>query len=245
MTTDQPVPSRLTLGLDLGKVTDYSALAIAEERALLVESGVPREPPRPRWPDPPDYAVPWLQRWPLQTPYHAIAAEVGALVTTLAARRPRPVLALYVDGTGVGTAVVELLARQPALGAILQAVTITAGNGAIRVPGGWHVGKSELVATAQVALQGGRLKVAAGLPEAATLVAELRGFEVKYTEAANQVFRHREGEHDDLLLAVALALWGAARPVRSIPPPPPAVAVPRDAPAPLHGWLRTGGARER
>ncbi len=58
--------------------------------------------------------------------------------------------------------------------------------------------KRELVGAAQVALQRGKLKVAPALPEAATLTAELRAFEVRVTDSANQVFSAREGQHDDL-----------------------------------------------
>ena len=53
--------------------------------------------------------------------------------------------------------------------------------------------------------------VAPALPAAATLAAELRNFEVRVTDAAHLQFSHREGAHDDLVLAVALALWGHTR----------------------------------
>jgi len=45
-------------------------------------------------------------------------------------------------------------------------------------------------------------------PEAEVLVNELLNFEVKITAAANDVYgAWREGTHDDLVLAVALACW--------------------------------------
>ena len=47
------------------------------------------------------------------------------------------------------------------------------------------------------------------MPEARTLRDELGTFEVTLTEAANATFSHRDGKHDDLVLATALALWGA------------------------------------
>ena len=44
------------------------------------------------------------------------------------------------------------------------------------------------------------------LREVAILIRELETFRVKITEAANETFgAWREGQHDDLLLAVALA----------------------------------------
>ena len=92
------------------------------------------------------------------------------------------------------------------------ACTITAGQAATREGGGWHVPKRELVAVLQILLQSERLKVAQALPEAATLVRELLGFQVKITAAANDVYgTWREGAHDDLVLATALACWVAER----------------------------------
>jgi hypothetical protein len=206
---------RFTVGLDLGKVTDFTALAIAEERAVGRRFNAARGRHLPEWAKDPDFAVPWLQRWPLRTPYHTIAADVAGLVAPLAAREDAEVQ-LFVDATGVGVAVLEMLYAQPAIRALgrrFVAVTITAGTAT--TPGddqGWrsyHTPKKELVGAAQVALQRGKLKVATALPDAATLVQELRDFEVRITAAANAQFSHRDGAHDDLVLAVALALWGS------------------------------------
>ena len=61
-------------------------------------------------------------------------------------------------------------------------------------------------------LQGDRLKFAAGLPEVKTLVGELLSFEVRITEAGSDTYgAWREGAHDDLVFAVALAAWYAER----------------------------------
>jgi hypothetical protein len=43
------------------------------------------------------------------------------------------------------------------------------------------------------------------------LIRELQNYQVKVTPAANEVFNAREGEHDDLLLALALAAWNGER----------------------------------
>ena len=62
----------------------------------------------------------------------------------------------------------------------------------------------------QVLLQAERLKIAAALPEAAVLTQELLNFQVKITMAANDTYgAWREGQHDDLVLAVAMATWYA------------------------------------
>jgi hypothetical protein len=44
---------------------------------------------------------------------------------------------------------------------------------------------------------------------ASVLVQELLNFRVKITEAANETFGAGDGEHDDIVLAVALACWYA------------------------------------
>lgn len=205
-----PVPTRFTLGLDLGKMSDYTALAIAEERPERTNLHLGQAVLVPYWADDPSYTLPWLQRWPLRTPYQTIAEDVAARVAALVAT-PRAEVQLFVDGTGVGTAVVEILAQQAAikLHRCMKTITITAGREVTRVQDGWHVAKGELVSVAQVALQRGKLAVSPQLPEARTLRDELTTFEVTLTEAANATFSHRDGKHDDLVLAVALALWGA------------------------------------
>jgi hypothetical protein len=54
--------------------------------------------------------------------------------------------------------------------------------------------------------------IARSLPDAATLVRELQNFQVKITVAANETFGvWRDGQHDDLVLAVALASWWGER----------------------------------
>jgi hypothetical protein len=92
-------------------------------------------------------------------------------------------------------------------------VTITAGHHASTADGGgWLVPKKELVSTLQVLLAARRLQVAPRLAEAQTLVRELLNFQVKVTRAAYETFGSSgEGQHDDLVLALALALWSAER----------------------------------
>ena len=94
---------------------------------------------------------------------------------------------------------------RPAL--ITAGHAVTAGD-----DGSWHVAKKELVSRLQVLLQTRRLQIARALPDADLLVKELQNFRVKVTVAANEVFEAwREGQHDDLVLAVAIAVWLAER----------------------------------
>jgi len=181
------------VGLDLGQAEDYTALAVAKR------SG---EPTR--------YDLRHLERFPLGTPYPAIVARVGVIIS-------QPLLLkdveLVVDATGVGGPVVDLLARA---GLDPLAVTITGGDTVTREWKRARVPKRDLVATIAVLLQSGRLRVASALPEAETLVRELLDFRVRIDlrTAHDSYGAWREGTHDDLVLAVALACWaGETAPV--------------------------------
>ncbi len=190
---------RWALGLDLGQTTDYSALSLVHER----QGG-----------ETPIHDVPALHRWPLGTAYTAIVADVVRRLRVVLKRQRGALVYLVVDGTGVGRPVVDLLAAALAdLDCELIAVMITAGNApnfGTRDDGAqeWHVPKSFLVSAVQILLQDGRLNIARGLPEAATLQEELKNFRMKFTKSANAMYEAwRDGDHDDLVLCVALPCW--------------------------------------
>jgi hypothetical protein len=48
-----------------------------------------------------------------------------------------------------------------------------------------------------------------GEPEAETLVRELQDFRMEFTAAGHLTFNARSGKHDDLVLALAIAVWRA------------------------------------
>jgi hypothetical protein len=133
---------------------------------------------------------------------------VADLAKHVAAATPTPVF-LAVDATGVGKPVVEMIDR-PDLAVELIQVLITCGHAFTRPAYDlWHLAKVQLVGTVQAALSSGRLKVAAELPLAATLVQEMKDFKARVTPAGHEVFEGRVGRHDDLLLAVAVAMFVA------------------------------------
>ncbi len=181
---------KYTLGLDLGQTRDYTALVILERHGFGAHAV---------------FHARHLQRFPLGTPYPAIVASVADMLkqAPLSSGTPR----LAVDETGVGAPVVDLF-RQARLNASLHPIHITGGATVNYDRGVEYVPKRNLVSVVQVALQTDKLKIAEALPEAGTLVRELQGFQVKITEAANDTYgAWREGAHDDLVLAVALALY--------------------------------------
>ena len=75
--------------------------------------------------------------------------------------------------------------------------------------------KRDLVSVLQVLTQEGRLEGSGQLANAALLRQELLSFRVRITEALRDVFgAWREGEHDDMVIAVALACWAGEHIVR-------------------------------
>lgn len=203
------------IGLDLGQATDFSALCALNNSDVEDTSAQP-----PRASDEfrtgirtlRHYACTGLKRWPLGTSYPIIVDEVVALLLT-------PVLqgaCLVVDASGVGRPVVDLL-RDKRMTCKMVPVVITSGlNESGPDKGYWHVAKQILISTTQVVLQQRRLKFAKGLTETKTLVRELENYRVKVTQSANEVFNAREGEHDDLVLAAALACWWGERPKKRL-----------------------------
>jgi len=177
-------------GLDLGQASDYTALAILQ-RTITTN-------PREKF-----FAVRHLERFPLGTSYPTICDRVVDLFD----EPPLSNGTLAVDQTGVGRAVVDLI-RRARPQAIIRPITITAGHAVVPDDAGWHIPKKELVSVLQVLLQSRRLQVARGLPMAPLLVKELETFRVKITASANETFESwRERDHDDLVLAVAMAAW--------------------------------------
>jgi hypothetical protein len=183
------------LGVDLGQAQDYTALAVVEQKSFRYE------------PKPVEYHVRHLERLKLGTPYPAIVEQVQNLMQSPQLLNQA---ALVVDATGVGAPVVDLFRK---IGLAPIAITITGGNAVTRERGGYRVPKRDLVTTLQVLFQSGRLKVAAELPEARLLVEELLNFKVKINvkTAHDSYEAWREGIHDDLVLAVALACWYAEK----------------------------------
>jgi hypothetical protein len=210
------------VGVDLGQASDFTALAILERtrpndwtdpsvetfRVRRHYSGLDTVAVREVAPKTQKtYAVRHLERFPLGTSYPMICERLVELF----AQAPLVDANLVVDQTGVGRAVVDLI-RRARPKATIRPITITAGHAVVPDGAGWHIPKKELVSTLQVLFQSRRLQVARLLPMASVLVKELETFRVKITASANETFESwRERDHDDLVLAVAMAAWVGER----------------------------------
>ena len=108
--------------------------------------------------------------------------------------------------TGVGRPVFEMFTYSgiSPLGVLITGGTAETRDGAICC-----VPKLTLVSRLQALLHEGRLKILRELDEAETLVRELQDFRCEFTAAGHLTFNARSGKHDDLVLALAIAIWRA------------------------------------
>jgi hypothetical protein len=133
----------------------------------------------------------------------------------------KPSVQLIVDKTGVGAAVTDLL-KERHLNYI--GVTITGLGQKVNRNGmrEYSVPKMDLVAALEVPFHKGTLKVAKGLELWPALREELLNFRRKQNaRTAHISYEHwRESDHEDLVLATALACWWAQRKARNLRPAP-------------------------
>jgi hypothetical protein len=74
------------------------------------------------------------------------------------------------------------------------------------------VPKRDLMAGLVVRLERGQLKIAEGLKGGEELLREMAGMRVRVTASGREEYgRWRAGEHDDLVVALALACWGGTK----------------------------------
>ena len=226
---EEPTPEwarpRFVAGLDLGQKADRTAICLGratfDPRASVADAHKTNR-----------LDVLGLRRYPLRTAYPRIVELVRETMASPALHfdnlghypEPLPPPVLLVDATGVGASTVDQF-LDAGLACTIIPVTITAGQQAGEgrwndtAVASWSVPKKDLVHAALTFFESRRLRIAEGMPEADVLLAELESFKVRVTLAGNEQYGagpvgmegHREGEHDDLVLAVAMAAWWAGR----------------------------------
>ncbi len=236
------------IGLDLGERRDYTALAVLQQRTtptgntarLAAGFDLERGQHYDRVPDvAATYDVSHLDRWRGEG-YSGLPAKLDGLLVALHATARhvqakagryypvKPTIHLLVDHTGVGVAIVESI-RKAGIGCL--GVTIHGGDAVNRTGADFRIPKRDLVASVQVLLEQRRLRIAAGLPLAPVITAEFENFQAKKAvltghDSYGAGADWREGNHDDLVLAVAMAAWfGEHQPTGD---------------APMHSWLPDG-----
>lgn len=181
-------------GLDLGQAQDYTALSIVQKV-------------KPKDSELIQYHTRHVERFVLGTSYPEIIDKLQERINAV------NIISYMVlpDATGVGRPVVDLMRKR---GIRTVPIMITGGEKELFDPelGGWKVPKRVLVSNLQVLLQNGQLKFAKGMMHADILLEELMNFKIKVTSHANDTYEAwREGDHDDLVLSLAMAVWYAEK----------------------------------
>lgn len=192
------------VGCDLGQTTDPTALCVLNHRIVPLDKWTPKGGGVFKQDRTEHFDVRHLERLPLGLAYPVQAQHVANVM----ARPPLNTGAkLVIDETGVGRAVGDIF---DAAGLRPYRVTITAGLEVTQQDGrSWHVAKSHLISGVDARLHTGELGFAARLSDAGALADELKDFQRKVTAAGKATWSARTGAHDDLVLAVAIALWFA------------------------------------
>jgi hypothetical protein len=193
-------------GLDLGQRRDHSALVVVEKienRRAFMGTEFER------------LVVRYVERMALGMPYPQVVERVREIVRCdeLApfSNQTRGRCTLTVDATGVGAPVIDML-NAARLGCPVMAVTITGGERA----SGQCVPKQDLMAELLVLLDSRKLTIGK-LREGQRLVKELGEVRAHVNASGRtRLGAERSGEHDDLVIALALACWKASRTVKSI-----------------------------
>jgi hypothetical protein len=222
-------PKRYSVGVDLGQASDFTAIAVLEKTIAPPEtamfSPVGESPSNRLVEGRALYDLVYLKRPKLGTPYDTIAKRVADLVCELEPRGAFGELGqvtLSVDGTGVGRGVVDMLDTEFKRRGItsksiprvdFRRVSVTGSQTTLKRPtrtnGYWSVPKKDLVFPAVAAFQQGNIRIGK-VKDRDALVNELKNYKRTTNIATgNMAFEPwRESDHDDLLFAVCLALWG-------------------------------------
>ena len=110
------------------------------------------------------------------------------------------------DATGVGRPITDLF-REQLPRVPVYAITITAGTTVTGSGEHPHVPKRDLINTAALILEQHRLQIATALPDTDALVEELLAFRRTTSDTGHDSYAAAAGNHDDLVLALSLALW--------------------------------------
>mgnify|MGYP000282918183 CR=1 FL=1 len=132
----------------------------------------------------------FLRAFDVGTPYSRVVAEVAR------AFRLAGAVKLVIDRSGVGEAIFERLSSELGEGALLG-FRFTADS------------KAELLSNLKLLMEAGRLR----LPYHRPLLSQLTSITCELTSSGRLRIEHPPRGHDDMVMALALACWGAERAV--------------------------------
>jgi hypothetical protein len=216
------------IGVDVGQKVDHSAIVVAEVSERPTTDNYydyATNTNKPRMES--VYTVQELRRLPLGTPFTAVVKEVVSLVGAVhemerELRRKGSLtqyehslsVDIFIDATGLGAPIVELLrdainAKSKTDHAMIHPTTFTYGDRYVRGDNdgtGDSLGKGHLVSRLQILLEQDRLLLPKRSPDIDAMLEELRLYEIRMTDNANEQYgAFLVGTHDDMVTALGLA----------------------------------------
>jgi len=173
------------ISLDPAQLNDYSALCVLEHTDTT-------------------YRIEWLRR-KRGVPYTEIVAWAKKVFLNPRYRKDvsyPPVFTL--DVGGVGMAIKDMLT---VAGVPITGIQYTGGAAVSRVGGNYHVSKSFIVGKFLAAWDEGRVLMPVGASFLTMFQSELRAFRGEMSAQGRARFEAETGEHDDLVMSVAQAVW--------------------------------------
>ena len=195
-------PMAVLIGVKVGQKRERSAVCVAENPKRYVEQRAEYH-----------FVVRYLERLPAGVTLPAVADRLAEIVRRVGARSGDP-RRLYVDATGLGQPVMDLINSRIKTTAILP-VYFNHGD---RRNADWEqikLGKAFLVSRLQMLLQSERLHLPKN-DQAETLAQELLEYEIKVENDANERYgAFRVGTRDDMVTALGLAVQDDGAPTNS------------------------------
>lgn len=187
-------PMQFFNGIDLGESGNHTAHAAVER----VRLPVPKIRQKFR------YVIRFLEEFELGIHYPEQIDRLKETLSHDAFKNAR----VGADYTGVGRPVIQMMKKQKVHPGLVP-ILITSGNAATwdKESEGWHVPKRDLVGTLQILLQADLIAWHERLPAARKLEKQLQNFKVRITKSKNETFGAEGRNQDDVVLAVAIAVW--------------------------------------
>lgn|SRR5215510_1109213 len=190
----EPQPKRrFFIGVDVGQSIDPSAICILERVEGFTKNSESLD-------------CVHLERLPLGLSY---PTQVQRLLE-MCLRSPLYESDTYlaIDATGCGRPVFDMFRQAGIKCKRLTGVLIHGGDETTHEQFYTKVPKRTLVSGAIAKMQT-NLRIAKDLAEVETLRSEMQTFEMRLSEAGHDSYNARSGAHDDLLMALCLAVWQA------------------------------------
>ena len=184
----------VTIGVEFGQRKGPSAICVA--------TGCPRSVDgRKEY----HFAVRALERLDVGTKYPALADRLAVIETGVTKMAPDEGISVYVNATGLGEPLVEIIDSR--IASRVRPVYLTYGDRRLEDGSRIELGKAFLVSRLQMLFESSRIHLPSTTFHAEVLTKELLAYDIQIDEQANQRNgAFRVGTQDDLVTALGLSV---------------------------------------